>query len=112
MTIWFVSRHPGAREWARNNGIAINRHVDHLDISQINRGDTVIGTLPVNLIADLCEKGATYRHLVLRIPPELRGQELSAEQMNNLQASVHTYAAQRVPEPAAAEKPNVCEEAE
>ena len=50
--IWFVSRHPGALDWARRSGIAFDRHVAHLDTGKIGAGDTVIGSLPVNLAAE------------------------------------------------------------
>ena len=43
MTIWFISRHPGALEWARRNGVTFDHHVKHLDTDDIADGDTVIG---------------------------------------------------------------------
>ncbi|MDR3352276.1 MAG: CRISPR-associated protein Csx16, partial [Zoogloeaceae bacterium] len=49
MTTYFVSRHPGALEWMRKNRIPFDDHVAHLDIERIHPGDTVIGSLPVNL---------------------------------------------------------------
>ena len=58
MTTYFVSRHPGAIEWARRRGITIDRHVAHLDAQVITKDDTVIGTLPVNLAAEVCARDA------------------------------------------------------
>ena len=44
MTIYFVSRHPGAIEWARRRALEVDRFVVHLDTNQIHLGDVVIGT--------------------------------------------------------------------
>ena len=44
MTTWFVSRHPGALEWIRQEEVAFDIHVPHLDIIHITAGDVVIGT--------------------------------------------------------------------
>ncbi|GIX15053.1 MAG: hypothetical protein KatS3mg118_3012 [Paracoccaceae bacterium] len=77
----FVSRHPGAVEWARRQGI-VAEAVHHLDPSAIRPGDTVIGTLPVHLAAEVCARGGRYLHLVLDLPPEARGRDLSAEEMD------------------------------
>ena len=73
MTRYFVSRHPGAVTWAKRQGIHVDRIIDHLDIALIHSGDTVIGTLPVNLAAEVCRRGARYLHLSLNLPAELRG---------------------------------------
>ena len=73
MTTWFVTRHPGAIEWAARQGLRIDRHVAHLDPASIAPGDTVIGILPVNLAARVCERGARYFNLSLELPAEARG---------------------------------------
>ncbi len=54
MTTFFVSRHPGARAWSAEQGLLIDQHLTHLDTALIQSGDTVIGTLPVNLAAAVC----------------------------------------------------------
>lgn len=81
MTTTFVSRHPGAVEWATRRGLHIDRHVAHLDPSSVEAGDTVIGTLPVNLAARVCECGARYFNLSLDLPAEARGRELTADEL-------------------------------
>lgn len=91
MTTYFVSRHQGALGWARKTGIAFDVHVDHLEPSEVQQGDTVIGTLPVPLAAQICERGARYLHLVLPLPRDLRGAELDADTLTGLGARVEEY---------------------
>lgn len=90
-TTWFVSRHPGAVEWAGALGICIDRWAGHIDPAQVACGDTVIGTLPVNLAAEVCWRGACYWHLSLRVPVEWRGRELSAVDLQVLEARVEPF---------------------
>ena len=60
MTIWFVSRHAGAIAWAKGQNLPVDRWVAHLDARQVTAGDTVIGTLPVHIAADICALGARF----------------------------------------------------
>lgn len=96
MTTYFVSRHPGARDWAEEEGIAVDLVVVHLDPVDVAPGDIVIGSLPVNLAADVCARGARYLHLSLELPAALRGRELTAEQMRELGARIEEFRVERV----------------
>lgn len=87
----FVSRHPGAVEWLARQHIHVDRYHRHLDISQVAAGDCVIGTLPIQLVAEVCERGAEYRHLNVSLPEHLRGQELDADQMERLGATLCAF---------------------
>jgi CRISPR-associated protein Csx16 len=91
----FVTRHKGAVEWARRQGITAEA-VTHLNVKDINPDDTVIGTLPVHLVAEICACGGRYRHLVLNLPPEARGRELSAGDMERFGAELVEYEARKV----------------
>lgn len=91
MTTYFISRHPGAIEWAARQRIPVDQHKAHLDPAMVQAGDTVIGSLPINLAAQVCAKGAAYWHLSLALPAELRGQELSADDMVRLGARVEQF---------------------
>lgn len=91
MVTWFVSRHPGALQWIQQCGPAFDCHVPHLDPAQVQRGDTVIGTLPVHLAAQVCARGAAYLHLVLQTPPDARGRELSAQELLALGATLQPF---------------------
>lgn len=97
MRTWFISRHPGAVAWAREQALPIDHFVAHLDLQAVQPGDTVIGTLPVNRAAVLCERGIRYLHLSLELPAHLRGQELSADQLRDLGATLQQFDVRSVP---------------
>lgn len=97
MTTFFISRHPGARDWAAEMGLQVDRFIDHLDPSFIQPCDRLIGSLPVNRAAEVCERGARYLNLTLDLPAELRGLELSVEQMRARGARLEEYRVARVP---------------
>ena len=78
MATYFVTRHAGAKQWAALQGIACDVCVPHLDPVLVKEGDVVIGTLPINLAAIVCEQGGCYLHLSLELPLEARGKELGA----------------------------------
>ena len=69
----------------------VDRVVDHLDVESIEPGDTVIGSLPVDLAARVCERGGRYLHLALELPAGLRGTDLTAEDMRRLGARIEEY---------------------
>lgn len=88
---WFVSRHPGAVAWAQARGLVIDCWVAHLDPETVSPRDTVMGSLPVNLAAEVCARGARYMHLSLRLPAAWRGRELSASQLGNFQPELREF---------------------
>jgi CRISPR-associated protein Csx16 len=96
MTVWFVSRHPGAVEWALRQGIRYDLHVAHLDTGKVRAGDTVIGSLPVNLAAEVCARGAEYWNISLRLALDDRGRELSAEKLESCGAALERYDIRRI----------------
>ncbi len=95
MTTFFVARHKGAVDWARRRGIEA-RHVTHLDPETIKPGDTVLGTLPVSVAAQVCANGGRYVHLTLDTPPEHRGRELTADDMDAFGAVLEEYDVRKV----------------
>jgi len=97
MTTFFVSRHPGAIEWAATQSFRVDALMAHIDPTQVQSGDTVIGSLPVNLAAQVCERGAAYWHLSLALPADLRGRELSADDMQRLGARIKHFSIIEVP---------------
>ena len=91
MTVFFVSRHPGAQQWAAEENIAVDAVIAHLDLDEIQPGDVVIGTLPIHLAARVCQRGGRYLHLSLELPPDWRGRELSAADLRRLGARIEEY---------------------
>lgn len=91
MTAYFVTRHAGAKQWAAEQGIDVDAVVEHLNVEDLQAGDLVLGSLPVNLVAELNRRGARYFHLTLPLPPELRGREISAALMRELGAKLEEY---------------------
>jgi CRISPR-associated protein Csx16 len=90
-TIWFVSRHPGAVEWAARRGLTVDRQIAHLETGEVKPGDTVIGTLPVNLAAEVCRRGARYLNLSLDLPAHARGRELTADDLERFGATLEPF---------------------
>jgi len=95
MATFFVSRHPGALEWMKNSGTQFDKHVTHLNLDEVGEGDVVIGSLPVNIVADVCHKKAKYIHLSIRVNAEDRGKELSANQLADYDATLEEYFAEK-----------------
>lgn len=95
MTTWFVSRHPGAVEWAHRRGVDAMA-IDHLDLDAVRAGDVVIGTLPVGLAAEVQGRGAAFWFLELDLPAEARGRELTADEMERCGARLVEYRVERV----------------
>ncbi|MEQ8817874.1 MAG: CRISPR-associated protein Csx16 [Thalassobaculum sp.] len=86
----FVTRHAGALEWARRLGVDAEV-VAHLDPADLQAGDVVMGTLPIQLAAEVCRRGGRYFHLVIDLPADLRGVSLTADDMQRLGASLQEY---------------------
>lgn len=91
MATWFISRHQGAIDWVKQQRIAVDHWVTHLNVDDIQSGDTVIGTLPLHLAAKVCEKGARFFFLTLNLHTDQRGRELSAIEMAQADCSLAEY---------------------
>ncbi len=91
MTTYFITRHQGAAQWAEQQGFNINHVVSHFDTQTVQKGDRVLGTLPVNLAAEVCTREGEYFHLSLETPPEYRGKELTPKQMDEFGARLTRF---------------------
>jgi len=91
MTTYFVTRHQGALEWAQRRGLEADEMLPHFDPDVIRPGDAVIGTLPVHVAAQICARGGRYMHLILNTPPQSRGKELTADDMERFGARLEEY---------------------
>ena len=95
MSIYFVTRHKGAIEWARGKGIEAE-HIDHLDPSIVQVGDKILGTLPVSLVAEICARDARYFHLTVETPQDQRGRELTPEDLDAYGARLEEFEVRKV----------------
>ena len=92
MPRYFITRHPGALDWARRHGHVFEVHLSHLPEDQVlHAGDVVAGTLPVNKAADLHAAGVVYWHLSLDLPESMRGRELSADDLDACGARLERF---------------------
>lgn len=97
MTRYFITRHPGAVEWAQRHGHAFDLHVTHLPESHdFQSGDVVAGTLPVNKVAELNAAGIAYLHLSLDLTESIRGRELSADDLDACGARLEQFRVSRL----------------
>ncbi len=96
MTTFFITRHPGAVDWAARQGLVVDQLVPHLDLAMIMPGDVVIGNLPVNLAAGVCARGGRFFNLSLDIPAEARGRELGADDLERYAARIEEYPVRRL----------------
>ena len=97
MTTYFVTRHSGAVAWANHRHVYYDVRLAELDVSRVHAGDTVIGTLPIHLVAEVCERGARYVNLALDVPLHLRGKELSNVQLHELNARLQAFDVRTLP---------------
>ncbi len=93
---YLISRHPGAIEWYLSQSLVIDSMLSHLDPALICAGDLVIGTLPLPMVTEVQQRGARYLHLCVPLTPELRGVELSANQLDQLKASLVEFRVEAV----------------
>ena len=91
MTVWFISRHQGAIDWIKTQPIQIDRFESHLNVADVQADDVVIGTLPIHLAAEVCQKGATFYFLSVNVFAEQRGTELTAKQLINQGCSLKQF---------------------
>lgn len=97
MTTYFITRHQGAIDWVRDNQVHFDVHLTHLlSLDKLKSGDTVIGTLPIHIIADINAIGVHYVHLSFNVPAHLRGVELSVEQLTKYNAALQAYDVQKL----------------
>lgn len=82
-----VARHEGAVKWLNDKGIT-GEVISHVSDPSVLDGNIAVGILPLNLAARAAEVWAID---LPNLPAELRGKELSPEQMDAAGATVTKY---------------------
>jgi len=95
MTTWVVTRHTGAIEWLKGSGVKADKVVTDLEINDPQKGDIIIGILPIQHVATLNQRGVRYFHICLELLPQDRAKELTAQQMRERSAELVEYQAIR-----------------
>jgi len=95
---YIVSRHPGAVDWMRRRmGGQPFEVFEHLEPGfRPAPGERVCGVLPLTWVERIHRAGAECWVLEVELPAALRGKELSAEQLDALQARLVRYEVQAV----------------
>jgi putative CRISPR-associated protein (TIGR02620 family) len=84
MSVKIILRHRGAVEWLKSKGIE-GEVIEQVSPSNFQEGDEIYGVMPIQLVAEGIKRGCDINIIVLpKIPRELRGKELSAEEMEEL----------------------------
>jgi len=96
MAVVIVSRHSGAVEWLRRKGI-VGEVIPHVsDPAQI-AGKIVVGALPLHLAVEANE---VWSIDMPHLSADLRGQDLTPEQMDAAGACINKYIVFKVVEDA------------
>ena len=90
-TVWFVTRHPGARIWAGEQGIRYDRLVEHLDPQDVQPGDIVRGTLPMREAALICSRGTKFSAFTVPMYVADKGRELPPEELRERGACLKRF---------------------
>lgn len=91
---YLISRHQGAVQWLDEKGFddpVLITHASPEFLASLTESDFVFGTLPIHLACEVCGKGARFFNLVMDVPAEFRGQELTAEKMDEFGARLTEY---------------------
>lgn len=92
----FVSRHKGAYGWFNKHHPKLAENCEYKNhiITEEIAGNIIIGTLPINLSVNAEE----YWHLTMNIPAEMRGKELTIEDMEALDCKIERYEIKKIEE--------------
>lgn len=91
-----ITRHPGAADWVRKQVGHAVEVAPHLEPGEIEPGVHYYGVFPLHLAAAICERGSACWAISVNMPPALRGQELSALQLDELGALLVRYQVQAI----------------
>ena len=82
MKILVVTRHTATCNWLKTRLAEHDLHFTAHFTAEMTEGfEVVVGILPINLVADLNARGIRFFMVTMEVPAELRGKELTEEQM-------------------------------
>ncbi|WP_026353845.1 CRISPR-associated protein Csx16 [Woodsholea maritima] len=90
MVKYFSSRHHGAIDWMMRHHPEF-KIISSLFEIDIIPGYIIAGNFPLSLAAEICAKGARLFSIDMNLAPDLRGTELTAEQMEISGAKLVEY---------------------
>ncbi len=99
MRRYLVSRHGVALDWVSAQGFVVDEVLSHFDdacLERVQAGDVVMGTLPIQIVAELTLKGVCYYHLLIPLTSELRGRTLTLEELNSLDVQLVAFTAKKI----------------
>ena len=95
MRTYIVTRHNGAVEWLKRKGYVNVQLIEHMCdsfINGLNKGDKVIGILPIPMMSKVCNKGAEFYHIsITNLPSDKKGVELSANDLEEYGTVLQQY---------------------
>jgi CRISPR-associated protein Csx16 len=93
MKVLIITRHAATVEWLKSTMLPTDEVVvtAHYTPGMAQGFDYVVGILPIQLVAELCAEGIRYYQMIMDVPEEFRGKELSIEQMDQFNARLVQY---------------------
>lgn len=98
MTTFIITRHPATVDYIQltsPSGLGafeVLTHVDETFFEKLSPNDMVIGTLPTPLMARVCKiTKNSFFHFEIILPAEMRGKELSFEDLVSLSPKIKKY---------------------
>lgn len=96
MTTYLITRHLATVDFLKTEfgykNVTVITHADEKFFTALSLGDNVIGILPAPLMAKVCDKTQKpFSHFDISIPPELRGKELSVDDLKKLSPKITKF---------------------
>ena len=97
MKILVVTRHTATCNWLKTQleGHALH-FTAHFSHEMAEGFEVVVGILPINLVADLNALGIRFFMVTMDVPAELRGKELTEEQMVECNVKLEQFSVLRI----------------
>lgn len=95
MATYIITRHPATVQYLKevlHVSASVVTHADDAFFSGLTPEDEVLGILPAPLMAQVCSKTCKpFGHFEIALSPDLRGKELSLEDLQKLKPCIVRY---------------------